>query len=346
MKQFLLIFLVSIVSLTIVICGCVGVSENESVQNPLTISDNLSEGTLQEENSEVVMYSNQSISKVYMTKHVTPEGLMAVYKALGREPKGNVAIKLHMGERGNTNYLSPDLLKDLVQSVNGTFVDSNTFYGGDRASTAMHLQVAKDHGFTYAPVDILDSEGEMTLPVNGGIQQTEAIVGSHYKNYDFIISIAHFKGHALAGFGGTFKNLAIGMASVNGKGKVHGAETIADAFTTTQDEFLENIAEYTKAIVDDKRDNILYINVLNNLSVDCDCDGHAAAPEIEDIGILASLDPVALDKASVDQIYAYPNDRKEHLIERIEARNGTLLLDDAEKLGVGSQKYELVTVDE
>jgi uncharacterized Fe-S center protein len=284
--------------------------------------------------------ANGTLPVVYLTKNVTPEGLIAVYKALGREAKGRVAIKLHMGERGNNNYLSPDLVRDLVLSVNGTFVDSNTYYPGSRSSTAAHLETAKEHGFTYAPVDILDSEGEMSLPINGGKRLNEAIVGSHYANYDFIISIAHFKGHAIAGFGGTFKNLAIGIASVRGKSIVHQNSF----FNTPQDEFLENVAEYTKAIVDEKGDNIVYINVLNNLSVDCDCMGNAATPEMADIGILASLDPVALDKASIDQVYLSPDHGKEHLIQRIEARSGTLVLDDAEQLGVGSQKYQLVMV--
>ena len=338
------ILLICLFFLTFCVYGSLGANE-DGTQDLQSASSQSSVINDSESVSQPSMGGTPNVPIVYMTKNVTPEGLMSVYKALGREATGKVAIKLHMGEVGNSNYLSPDLIKDLVLSVNGTFVDSNTFYGGARNNTPMHLQVAKDHGFTYAPVDILDSEGEISLPVNGGMQQKEAILGSHYKNYDFIISIAHFKGHAIAGFGGTFKNLAIGLASVKGKAKVHGAQTLADAFITPQDVFLENVAEYTKAVVDDKKDNIVYINVLDNLSVDCDCDGHAKKAEMADIGILASLDPVALDKASVDQIYASPDEGKKHLIERIESRNGTLVLDDAEKLGVGSQKYNLVTVD-
>lgn len=286
-------------------------------------------------------------SVVFMTTDISSAGLMKVYAALNRTVEGNTAIKVHMGEYGNTNYLSPDLIRELVLSVNGTFVDCNTAYGGQRASTAMHLQIAKDHGFTYAPVDILDADGEIRLPVNGGNRLTEALIGSHYENYDSLISIAHFKGHAMAGFGGTFKNLGVGLSSVNGKHVVHSSDAspTGNLFSANTDQFLEQVADVAKAVIDDKGENILYINVLNNLSVDCDCDGNAAHPEIDDIGILASLDPVALDRASVDLIYAAPADQSRHLIERIESRNGTHLLDYAEELGLGSQTYTLVQVD-
>jgi uncharacterized Fe-S center protein len=341
MKNGLLVLLACGVILAVFTCGCTQNSNERAVQAQQERSIELPASTPAITISSSVTASNNTPSKVYMTKNITPEGLMAVYKALGREATGNVAIKVHMGERGNTNYISPDLVRDLVLSVNGTFVDSNTYYPGSRSSTAAHLETAKEHGFTYAPVDVLDADGEISLPINGGIQQTEAIIGSHYKNYDFIISIAHFKGHGIAGFGGTFKNLAIGMASVRGKGIVHGGQI----FGTPQEVFLENVAEYTKAVADDKGDRILYINVLNNLSVSCDCDAHAPAPEMADIGILSSLDPVALDKASVDQIYASPDPGKQHLIQQIESRNGTLVLNDAERLGMGSQNYELVMVD-
>ena len=279
------------------------------------------------------------VPTVFMTGDISPKGLKAVYESLGRAASGKVAIKLHMGEPGNTNYLSPKLIRDLTLSVKGSFVDSNTYYGGSRAKTAAHLQVAKDHGFTYAPVDILDADGEIRLPIKGGKRLKEAIIGSHYKNYDFIISIAHFKGHAMAGFGGTFKNLTVGMASAKGKGVIHGG------WSATNEEFLEHVAEYTKAVMDDKGSKILYINVLNKLSVDCDCDAGAAHPEMGDIGILASLDPVALDRASVDLIYAAPAKERRHLVERIESKKGKYLLDYAESLGLGNQKYKLVKLD-
>ena len=282
---------------------------------------------------------------VFMTADISPEGLMNVYSALNRTMGGNVAIKVHMGEYGNTNYLSPDLIRELVLSVNGTFVDCNTAYGGQRANTAMHLQIAKDHGFTYAPVDILDADGAIELPVTGGTRLSTALIGSRYANYDSVISIAHFKGHAMAGFGGTFKNLGVGLASAEGKHIVHGNGQGGGLFSASTDQFLEQVAEVAKAVIDDKEENIVYINVLNNLSVDCDCDGNAAHPEIDDIGILASLDPVAIDRASVDLIYAAPADQNRHLVERIESRNGTHLLDYAEMLGIGSQNYTLVPLD-
>ncbi len=281
-------------------------------------------------------------SQVFMTTDISPDGLKAVYQALNRPMGGRVAIKVHMGELGNTNYLSPDLLKDLVLSVNGTFIDSNTYYEGSRSSTVAHFQTAYDHGFMeYAPVDVLDADGAITLPIEGGTYLSEAIIGSHYRNYDSIISIAHFKGHDMAGFGGTFKNLAVGMATPNGKKAIHlGAG--ADEQWSTQD-FLINITDYTKAVMDDMGNNIVYINVLNNISVDCDCFSNAAKPEMADIGILASLDPVALDKASVDLIYAAPDGQE--VVERIESRNGMLLLDYAEQSGLGSQKYVMVRLD-
>lgn len=286
---------------------------------------------------------SSTVSKVFMTTNITSEGLMKVYNSLNRPAKGKVAIKIHMGEPGNKNYISPNLIRDITLQVNGTFVDANVYYGGPRSTVAGHLQAAKDHGFTYAPVDILDAEGEVLIPIKNGTRLKEAVLGSHYTNYNFIISIAHFKGHSMAGFGGTFKNLAIGMATPKGKGIIHRNQG-GGAWSSSGEVFLEKVAEYTKAVADDKKDNIVYINVLNNLSVDCDCAANAAHPLMNDIGILASLDPVALDKASVDLIYKAPREESRHLISRIESRKGTHLLDYAEKLGMGSQKYELVLV--
>jgi len=285
------------------------------------------------------------LPRVYMTSDISPEGLMAVYEALGRPAEGKTAIKIHMGEPGNTNYVSPDLIKDLVLSVDGTFVDCNTYYGGRRTQTEAHIQAAKDHGFTYAPIDILDAEGEIKLPIEGGARLQEAIVGSHYPDYDFIISIAHFKGHELAGFGGAFKNIAVGIASVNGKKAIHD-EPGSYMFSTRGDAFLEKIVETAKAIIDDKGEKMVYINVVNNLSVDCDCNSHPQRAKMSDIGILASLDPVALDKACVDLIYAAPEDERRELVWRIESKNGLHLLAYAEQLGLGSQKYVLVNLDD
>ncbi|MBP7175438.1 MAG: DUF362 domain-containing protein [Thermoclostridium sp.] len=283
--------------------------------------------------------------KVFMTSDISTEGLMAVYEALGRPAEGKTAIKLHFGEPGNKNYISPDLLKDLVIAVDGTFTDSNTYYGGKRMQTAAHLQAAEDHGFTYAPVDILDADGEIMLPITGGKRLTEVPVGSHYENYDFIISIAHFKGHEMAGFGGTFKNLAVGIASVNGKKAIH-AEPGGGMFSTQGEAFLEKIVEVTKAILEDKGDKMVFINVMNNLSVDCDCASSPAKPKMSDIGILASLDPVALDQASVDLVFAAPESESKDLVNRIKWKQGQNLLDYAQELGLGSKEYELVKLDD
>lgn len=289
----------------------------------------------------------QDVPKVYMTKKIDSESLIEMYKILGREATGKVAIKLSMGEPGGNNYLKPELVKDLVQSVNGIFIDANTAYGGKRGTTEDHLQAAKDHGFTaIAPVDILDAEGEVKLPVNGGTHLKEDIVGKNYLTYDFTIVLSHFKGHAMGGFGGAVKNISIGIASSNGKRLIHsGGTSTSDWGNPTQEQFLESMAEAAKAIADHCGDKILYISVMNNLSVDCDCDSNPANPEMGDIGILASLDPVALDKACVDQVYASTDHGKIHLIERMESKNGIHTLVHGEKIGLGSQKYELISLD-
>lgn len=276
--------------------------------------------------------------KVYATRNITPEGLMAAYEALGWQPTGKVGVKLHMGEEGNPYYLQPSLLKQLVEEVDGTFIDSTVLYG-KRSTAKGYASLANEHGFTYAPVDILDREGGMSLPIEGGSQLTEAEVGSHFANYDSIISIAHFKGHAMAGFGGTFKNLATGLATIQGKMSVH-----TSSFSTGAP-FVERVAEFAKGVFDAMGDRMACINVLNNLSVDCDCDGSPAKPTMGDIGILASLDPVALDQASVDQVYLSDDAGKQAVIDRIESRDGLHLLEYAEKLGLGSRKYELVVLD-
>lgn len=284
---------------------------------------------------------------VYMTTDISPEGLMAIYEALGREATGTVAVKLSTGEAGGHNYLQPDLIKDLVQSVDGTIVECNTAYGGSRASTAMHLQVAEDHGFTaIADVDIMDAEGSISLPVENGTHLTEDLVGSHFENYDFFVVLSHFKGHAMGGFGGAIKNISIGIASSTGKSLIHSAGTATTGLSlgTPQDDFLESMAEAAKAISDNLDDKILYINVMNRLSVDCDCDSNPAEPDMHDIGILASLDPVALDQACVDLVYAAPDGQS--LITRIESRNGIHTLEHAEEIGLGSRTYTLVSIDD
>ncbi|MBQ3646149.1 MAG: DUF362 domain-containing protein [Synergistaceae bacterium] len=285
---------------------------------------------------------------VFFTKDITPEGLMAIYNKLGREAEGKVAVKLSTGEAGNTHYLSPNLIGDLVKKVNGTIVECNTAYGGSRAETAMHKQVAEDHGFTkIAKVDILDEEGEISLPVKNGKHLKEDVVGSHFKNYDFVLVLTHFKGHAMGGFGGAIKNISIGFASPRGKVIIHtaGTKDSGSIWYDKQDDFLESMAEAAKAVSDslDNGKKIMYINVMNHLSVDCDCDGNPAAPDMHDIGILGSLDPVALDQACVDLVYKAPDGNS--LIKRMESRHGIHTLEHAAEIGFGSREYNLVNID-
>ena len=286
-------------------------------------------------------------STVYITSDISPKGLMAVYEALGREATGKVAVKLSTGEPGGHNFLQPSLIRDLVQRVNGTIVECNTAYGGGRSNTAAHLRAAEEHGFTaIAEVDIMDAEGETRLPVEGGRHIDYDIVGSHYTDYDFTVVLSHFKGHAMAGFGGAIKNISIGIASANGKRWIHSAGTSTTSWgNPSQEDFLETMAEAAKAVADHCGDNILYISVANNLSVDCDCDSSPADPQMGDIGILASLDPVALDKACTDLVRSSEDHGKIHLIERIDSRQGMHTLDYAEQIGLGSQQYELIRID-
>lgn len=287
---------------------------------------------------------------VYMTKEISPEALVKIYEALGREAGGKVAVKISTGEPGGHNFLQPSLIEPLVKKVGGTIVECNTAYTGKRYSTADHLKAAEDHGFTaIAPVDIMDAEGEVKLPLKDGKHLKYDIVGSHYPDYDFTIILSHFKGHAMGGFGGAVKNMSIGIASSNGKMYIHSAgktETSANGWVAAeQDDFLESMAEAAKSIADHAGDKIIYINVANNLSVDCDCDSSPEDPKMGDIGILASLDPVALDKACTDLVRSSEDHGKIHLIERIDSRHGMHTLDHAEKIGLGSQKYKLVNID-
>lgn len=288
------------------------------------------------------------LPKVYLMKEINSENLVRIYEALNRPVKGKVAVKLSTGEPGGHNFLQPSLIKDLVQKMNGTIVECNTAYGGGRSDTESHRKAAEDHGFTaVAPVDIMDTEGEVRLPVAGGKHLKEDIVGANYLNYDFTVVLSHFKGHAMGGFGGAIKNISIGIASSNGKRLIHSAGTSTTEWgNPEQDDFLESMAEAAKAIVDHCGDNILYISVANNLSVDCDCDSSPADPEMGDIGILASLDPVALDKACTDLVRSSEDHGKIHLIERIDSRHGMHTLNYAEQLGLGSQKYELVELNQ
>ena len=287
--------------------------------------------------------------KVYLTRTITPEALVRIYEALGREATGRVAVKLSTGEPGGHHFLQPALVAPLVRKVGGTIVECNTAYGGGRARTADHLKAAADHGFTaIAAVDIMDAEGEVRQPVEGGRHLKYDIVGSHFPEYDFVVVLSHFKGHAMGGFGGAIKNISIGIASSAGKAWIHSAGKTEDteklwSSLPAQDDFLESMAEAAKSVADHCGEKILYINVMNNLSVDCDA--HPEDPKMGDIGILASTDPVALDKACVDLVYASPDPGKVHLIERMESRHGIHTLEHGEAIGLGSQQYELVELE-
>ncbi|HJA68132.1 MAG TPA: DUF362 domain-containing protein [Candidatus Mediterraneibacter cottocaccae] len=281
---------------------------------------------------------------VYMTTDISSDGLIAVYEALQASLEGRIAVKLSTGEPGS-NYLRTDLIGDLVQSFDDpTIVECNTAYGGSRANTAMHYQVAEDHGYTeIADVDIMDEDGSMTLPVTGGTNLKENYVGSHFADYDYYVVLSHFKGHSMAGYGGAIKNISIGIASAEGKSHIHSGGTGGSMWGGDQDAFLESMAEAGKSVVDYLDGNILYINVMNRLSVDCDCDGNPAEPDMHDIGILASYDPVALDQACIDLVYSAQDG--DSLVERIESRNGLHTLEHAEEIGLGSRTYELRNID-
>ncbi len=287
----------------------------------------------------------QGTPVVYMTRAVTPEGLMAVYQALQWEPQGRVAVKLSTGEPPASNYLRPELIAGLVQSLDGTIVECNTAYGGSRAETAMHYQVAEDHGFTaIADFQILDEEGSMTLPVQGGTRLSENYVGAAFDDYDSYLVLSHFKGHSMAGYGGAIKNISIGLGSSEGKAWIHSAgSSLTNPWGGDQDAFLESMAEAGKSVSDYLGDQIVYINVMNRLSVDCDCDGNPAEPDMHDIGILASTDPVALDQACIDLVYSAEDGQS--LVNRIESRNGLHTLEHAQQIGLGSRSYELVSID-
>ena len=282
---------------------------------------------------------------VYFISDITPESLIRIYQALGVNLPGKVGVKLSTGESEKSNYLQPALIGDLVQMLKGTIVECNTAYGGSRASTARHMQLAKDHGFTdIAEVDILDAEDSMELPVEGGIRLSVDYVGSHFSNYDSFLVLSHFKGHAMAGFGGAIKNNSIGFGSAKGKAWIHsGGTSFTNIWGGERDAFLEAMADAAKAVDSTMGDNIVYISVLNRLSVDCDCDGSPEEPDMHDIGILASTDPLAIDQAAIDLVYAMPDSGS--LVARIESRNGLHTLDAAESIGLGSRNYKLVILE-
>lgn len=287
------------------------------------------------------------VPTVYFTRDISPAGLVRAYNALGWTPHGKVGIKMSTGESSKSNYLRPELIKDLVAHVDGTIVECNTAYGGNRSDSASHWAAIRERGFLdVAPVDIMDEEGDLTLPVNGGNVLSENYVGSHFDDYGSFIVLSHFKGHAMAGFGGALKNISIGFASSTGKKWIHSGGTSCESvWGGEQNAFLESMADADKAIMDHVgRDNIVFINVLNRISIDCDCDGNPAEPDIHDIGILVSTDPVAIDQAGIDMVSTA--DGNEKLMQRIADKNGLHILESAEKIGVGTRKYKLVDLDE
>ena len=317
-------------------------STGQQTDDPAISTEPADESTTKVDGEQVP--ADDGTPVVYMTTDINAKGLMAIYEALGVSPSGNIAVKLSTGEPGS-NYLRTDLIGDLVQSLDASIVECNTAYGGSRSNTAMHYQVAEDHGYTaIADVDIMDENGSMTLQVTGGSNLTENYVGANFANYDYFVILSHFKGHAMAGFGGAIKNISIGIASAEGKSHIHTAGRGGSMWSVPQDPFLESMAEAGKSVVDALGGNILYINVMNRLSVDCDCDGSPSEPDMHDIGILASFDPVALDQACVDLVYNAGDGQS--LVRRIESRNGLHTLEHAELIGLGSRTYELVSIDD
>ena len=283
---------------------------------------------------------------VYFSPEITPEKVVELYERLGRTLPGRVAIKLHSGEKGNQNFLGADFWKPIIDRVGGTVVECNTAYEGERNTTERHRRLMTDHGWaTHFPVDILDAEGpDMILPIPNGKVIKQNYVGKDMAAYDSMLVLSHFKGHPMGGFGGALKQLSIGVASSFGKAYIHGAGVPEHIWTAEHDRFLESMADAASSVVDYFGDNLLYINVMKNLSVDCDCCAVAEDPCMADIGILASTDPVAIDQACLDLVYASTDPGRPHLIERIESRNGVHTIEAAAELGVGSSSYELVEI--
>ena len=290
-------------------------------------------------------------SKVYFTKEITPESLVRVYEALGVNLKGKVAVKLHSGEKGNQNYLRPEFVKNIIDKVNGTVVECNTAYGGARNETSKHKELMQEHGWSkYFDVDIMDAEGpDLEIEIPNGIQIKKNILGKNIKNYDSMLVLSHFKGHPMGGYGGALKQLSIGCSSSAGKAYIHSAGKIADQNILwdnipEQDKFLESMADAASSVHDLFKGNIAYINVMCNMSVDCDCCAVAEDPCLSDIGVLASLDPIAIDQACIDLVYNSNDKGKDHFIERIKSRHGVHTIEVASKLGFGTREYELVEI--
>ena len=284
---------------------------------------------------------------VYFSRTITPEKVLELYQMAGKELPGKVAIKLHSGEKGNQNFLKPDFWKPVIDHVGGTVVECNTAYEGQRNTTEKHKRILLEHGWSkYFPVDLLDAEGpDLELDIPQGKQIKKNYVGKNIVNYDSMLVLSHFKGHPMGGYGGALKQLSIGVASSFGKAYIHGAGEPEKIWTADHDSFLESMADAAANIVDYFNGNLLYVNVMKNMSVDCDCCAKAEAPCIADIGILVSTDPVAIDQACIDLVYACSDPGKPHLIERIESRNGVLTIEAAAALGCGSREYDLAEVE-
>lgn len=292
-------------------------------------------------------------AKVYFTKNITSEGLIKIYEALGKKLPGKVGVKISTGEPGGHNFLNPNLIAPLVKKLNGTIVECCTAYGGKRQDPKDHWKAIEDHGFkAIAPCDIMDEFGEKRIPIKNGFHLKENIVGEHIDNYDSFLLLSHFKGHAMGGFGGALKNMSIGMASTNGKLNIHSAGTSLNqeyiwSHLPKQDDFLESMADACKGVIDYVgSDNLLYINVANNLSVDCDCDSNPATPKMKDIGIFASTDPVALDQACYDAVINSTDPGKADLIERMNSRHGIHTVESAFAHKLGVREYEVVNIDD
>lgn len=291
-------------------------------------------------------------SKVYFIKEITPENIIKAYETLGKKLHGKVAVKMHSGEKGNQNYLRAEFVKDVIQHVNGTVVECNTAYEGARNSTEKHRKLIEEHEWNkYFPFDLLDAEGpDMELDVPNGKVLKKNYVGKNLANYDSLFVLSHFKGHAMGGYGGALKQLSIGCASSAGKTLIHTAGVTNDQTKLfdnlpEQDRFLEAMADAASSVVDYFKGNAVYVNVMKNISIDCDCDGNASAPCMQDIGILASLDPVAIDQACLDLVYNSTDPGKEKLIKRIESLHGVHTVEAAADLKVGSRDYELINID-
>ena len=287
-------------------------------------------------------------SKVYFSKTITPEKVLELYKLLGKELTGNVALKVHSGEPGNQNFIRPEFWKPVVDHVGGTIVECNTAYDGERNVTERHVATFKKHGWTdcYGAVDLLDATGpDMVLPVRNGLILKENYVGKDLAQYDNLLVLSHFKGHPMGGFGGALKQLSIGIASSYGKAHIHGAGVAENIWSANPDDFKRAMADAASSVVDYFKGEAVYINVMKNMSVDCDCCAVAEDPAIADIGVLISLDPVAIDQACLDLVYASDDPGRDHLIKRIETRNGVLTVEAAAQLGVGSREYELIEVE-